>query len=295
MTRVSSSAPHPLTDTRPSVETSNRQSTATGRSASLPSGGGQLGTLKLLGRTGRIGSANASNTPRRAAIPQLTREPSFGAWLPNRPASSANPNPNPNANATVKAKTDNDDWTALLDPIFRQAPNAAGSPSARDNKASGVPRYSLIDAPKIPSRDRLDDFVQRHEQLAIGLRRAIGKAQQAAQSASPVSWKTALLATFTKSGKRDMANKLSAKRDELKSLHAEFSRLLTGSEVKNATRSEIQWEKQDPQRKEKALQADRAMAETQRWRPTAQTFLRNIGEQLQALELDLAKLSKPTH
>ena len=41
--------------------------------------------------------------------------------------------------------------------------------------------------------------------------------------------------------------------------------------------------------------ADRAMAETQRWRPTAQTFLRNIGEQLQALELDLAKLPKPTH
>lgn len=36
------------------------------------------------------------------------------------------------------------------------------------------------------------------------------------------------------------------------------------------------------------------MAETQRWRPAAQTFLRNIGEQLQALELDLAKLPKPS-
>lgn len=283
MTRVSSSAPHPLTDTRPSVDTSNRSSTATGRTASLPSGGGRLDTLKTLGRQGRIGS---TNTPPRAATPQLTREPSFGAWLPNSGTSNA------------KAKQDDDDWTSMLDPIFRQAPNAAGAPSARENKATGVRSHTLIDAPVIPSRaasDPLDDFVQSHNQFAVGLRRAIGQADQIARSASPVSWKTAFMATFTKSGKREMASKLSARRDELKSLHAELSRLLTGSKVKNATRSAIQLEKQDPQRKEKALKADWAMAETQRWRPTAQTFLRNIGDQLQALELDLAKLPSPSH
>ncbi len=331
MTRVSSSVHNPSTDTRPSVATSNRPSPATGRAASPPPGGGRLDTLRTLGRQGRIGS---TNTPPRAATPQLTREASFNAWLPTRCASSRNSNAEANAKAQAQAQANakpaakqddddwvamldpifrqapqaaaprpaqsnktagaDDDWAAMLDPIFRQAPKAAASPSERDKKTAGLPQYSLIDAPKIPSRDRLDDFVQRHNQLAVGLRRAIGKAQQVAQSGSPVSWKTAFMATFTKSGKRDMANKLSAKRDELKSLHGELSRLLTGSEVKNATRSEIAWEKKDPQRKAKALEADRAMAETQRWRPTAQNYLRNIGEHLQALELELAKLPKPT-
>lgn len=149
-------------------------------------------------------------------------------------------------------------------------------------------RPSPSKPPSRPSRNPLDDIADHHEQLAVSLRLAISKARQIATSPSPVSWKTALRAAFSRAGKRNMASDLSARHTDLLGLAAELRRLLHQSEMQES--GAAAQDRQNPQHQESALRADRAVAQTRRWRPEAQRWLQAIETQLASVERNLSKL-----
>src|SRR6185312_5184035 len=126
-------------------------------------------------------------------------------------------------------------------------------------------RPSPSKPPSRPTRDPLDDMANHHERLAVSLRLAVGRARQVATSPSPISWKRALLAAFTRAGKRSMASDLSTRHADLSGLAAELRRLLHESEMQGS--GAAAQDRENPQRQESALHADRAVAQTRRWRP----------------------------
>ncbi len=149
-------------------------------------------------------------------------------------------------------------------------------------------RPSPSKPPSRPTRDPLDEMANHHERLAVSLRLAVSRARQSATTPSPLSWKSALCAVFTRAGKRSMASHLSARHADLKGLAAELRHLLDQSEMQGS--GAAAQDRQNPHRQESALRADRAVAQTRRWRPEAQRWLHAIETQLASVERKLAKL-----
>lgn len=273
------------------------------RSSKLPSAGGQLHNLKMLGgrggsgevksaakyapppepsaaQAGRDGNADPYRQPpplppagTSGNGPRLTREPSFGEWV---------------TRSVARVVPDQDDW-AGLDDIFRRQPDAAqGSMGATQQSLIDMPQARLRKKPSRPAPDPLDDIAAHHTKVAAGLQRAINAANRIASGPSPVSWGTAVLSTFTQKGKRRLANALSARYAELKGLAGEMEQLLQESEI-----NKLGAAPQDKLRNyEKAMRADWAAFQTQRVRPQAQRLLGAMQAELSSLQSELAKLSK---
>ena len=138
--------------------------------------------------------------------------------------------------------------------------------------------------------DPLGDTANLHEQLAVGFRLAVSKARQITTNPSRQSWTQALRATFTRAGRRDRTDRLLAQCEELAGLAAELRRLLDQSE-ENRGGAGPEY-RQAPPRSEKALRADRALAQTRRWRPEAQRWLQAVCAELAYVERKLSKRSK---
>lgn len=144
-----------------------------------------------------------------------------------------------------------------------------------------------------PSRatpDLLGDTANLHEQLAVGFRLAVSKARQITTSPSQQSWVQALRATFTRAGRRNATERLLGQRADLEGLAAELRRLLDQSKANWSGAAPE--DRQAPQRSEKALRADRALAQTRRWRPEAQRWLQAVCSELAYVERKLSKRSK---
>ncbi len=171
-----------------------------------------------------------------------------------------------------------------------RVPSSEG-PAGDDTRADGAAVAGPGRLP--PSRatpDLLGDTANLHEQLAVGFRLAVSKARQITTSPPPQSWTQALRATFTRAGRRNARDSLVAQRADLAGLAAELRRLLDQSEANRVVAAPE--DRQAPQRSEKALRADRALAQTRRWRPEAQRWLQAVCSELAYVERKLSKRSK---
>jgi len=173
----------------------------------------------------------------------------------------------------------------------------ARPPSGEGQAGDGPSPGGSADGAAVPERlppsratpDPLGDTANLHEQLAVGFRLAVSKARQITTS-PPLSWTQALRATLTRAGRRSMTDRLLVQRADLVGLAAELRRLLDQS--KPTRRGAAPEDRQQPQPSEKALRADRALAQTRRWRPEAQRWLQAVYSELAAVERKLSKRSK---
>lgn len=165
----------------------------------------------------------------------------------------------------------------------------AGDASSTRERRDGAATPERL-PPSRATPDPLGDTANLHEQLAVGFRLAVSKARQITTSPSPQSWTQALRATFTCAGRRTVTDRLLVQRADLVGLAAELRRLLDQSEPNR--RGVAPEDGQASQRSEKALRADRALAQTRRWRPEAQRWLQAVYSELASVERRLAKRSK---